>query len=124
MDQGQSSCQRHNPNNNLRIFGSWAFVHVPVEKRKKLDHRAIKSRFVGYLANSKGWTFWQPETNTFVESAHARWLAEDVEQEKVEDTPARSAPIPDKPSSISHLLNQVDCEEGELLEALWSATIS
>lgn len=38
---------------HLRIFGSWAFVHVPQEMRKKLDHRAVKCQFGGYLARSK-----------------------------------------------------------------------
>lgn len=27
---------------HLQIFGSWAFVHVPQELQKKLDHRAVK----------------------------------------------------------------------------------
>lgn len=63
---------------NLRIFDSSVFVHVPVEKRRELDHRGIKCRFVGYLAGSKGWKFWEPKTNSFMESAHARWLTEDA----------------------------------------------
>lgn len=50
---------------NLRVFGSWAFVHVPVERRKKLDDRAVKMCFVGYLAGSKGWKFWNPVDNGF-----------------------------------------------------------
>lgn len=33
-------------------------------------------------------------------------------------SPSRSEPVPDKPSSISKLLNRVECEEAELLEAL------
>lgn len=57
---------------HLRIFGSWAFVHVPVEKRKKLDDRAVKCRFVGYLDGSKGWRFWNPVTDEFIDSAHAK----------------------------------------------------
>lgn len=102
---------------NLRVFGSWAFVHVPAEKRKKLDHRATKARFVGYLAGSKGWKFWEPKNNTFLESAHARWLSEEAE-ENLEEESSRSEPIPDAPSSISKLLNFAVCEEEGLLEAL------
>lgn len=91
---------------NLRIFGSWNFVHVPVEKRKKLDHRAVKSRFVGYLAGSKGWKFWEPSTNTFIESAHARWLTEEAGDSSMTES-SRSQPIPDAPSSISKLLKSI-----------------
>lgn len=61
---------------HLRIFGSWAFVHVPAEKRKKLDDRAQKCKFVGYLGGMKGWRFWDPVKDEFVESAHARWIDE------------------------------------------------
>lgn len=61
---------------HLRIFGSWAFIHIPSEKRKKLDDRARKMRFVGYLGGSKGWRFWDPVKNDFLESAHARWIDE------------------------------------------------
>lgn len=37
---------------HLRIFGSWVFVHIPHELRKKLDHCAIKCCLVRYLARS------------------------------------------------------------------------
>lgn len=91
---------------HLRVFGSWAFVHVPQELRKKLDHRAIKCRFVGYLPRSKGWQFWNPATNLFLESAHAKWLSEGDAQD---DAPRKTdEPIPDPPSDINKLLNYAD----------------
>lgn len=61
---------------HLRIFGSWAFVHVPAEKRKKLDDRAVKCCFIGYLAAMKGWQFWYDKTKTVLTLAHTRWLDE------------------------------------------------
>lgn len=89
---------------HLRIFGSWAFVHVPEERRKRLDDRAIKCRFVNYLDGMKGWRFWIPTKNTFVESAHASWLDEK------ENSSSYSEPIPDpsSSSSLSRILNMVD----------------
>jgi hypothetical protein len=33
---------------HLRVFGSIAYVHVPKEKRKKLDTKAEKCILVGY----------------------------------------------------------------------------
>lgn len=103
---------------NLRVLGLWAFVHVLVEKRKKLDHQAVKSHFVGYLAGLKGWRFWEPETNTFVKPAHANWVTEEVEKRELQDNPAMSAPIPDPPSTIHKLLDKVSCKEDSLMEAL------
>ena len=38
---------------HLRVFGSLAFVHVPKEKRKKLDCRATPGIFVGYSMSTK-----------------------------------------------------------------------
>jgi len=38
---------------DLRVFGCLAFVHVPKEKRKKLDYRATPGIFVGYSISTK-----------------------------------------------------------------------
>lgn len=105
---------------HLRIFGSWAYVHVPTEKRKKLDDRAIKCRFVGYLGGMKGWQFWDPVKKSFLTSAHARWL-----DESDGGVTATSRPIPDptSSSSIDRILNSlstcgIDQEIKDLFQAL------
>lgn len=41
---------------NLRVFGCEAFVLIPTQKRKKLDEKSIKCRFVGYGVN--GYRLW------------------------------------------------------------------
>jgi hypothetical protein len=33
---------------HLKVFGCDAFVHVPKEKRSKLDNKATKCIFIGY----------------------------------------------------------------------------
>lgn len=44
------------PNTNrLRVFGCLAYVHVPKEKRNKLDDRAVPGIFAGYETACKGW---------------------------------------------------------------------
>lgn len=74
---------------HLRTFASCAFIHVPEERRKKLDDRAINCRFVSYLEVMKGQKFWVPVKNTFLESVHVGWLDEK------ENTPSATiAPIP------------------------------
>lgn len=42
------------------MFGSTVYVHVPKERRKKLDAKAWKGIFVGYSNN--GYKVWNPET--------------------------------------------------------------
>ncbi|POW15093.1 hypothetical protein PSTT_02394 [Puccinia striiformis] len=55
----------------MRAFGTAAFVHIPVEKRRKLDDRAVKGFVIAYLPDSKGWYFWIPSVNAFLSSAIA-----------------------------------------------------
>jgi hypothetical protein len=38
---------------HLGVFGCLAFVHVPKEKRNKLDYRATPGIFVGYCISTK-----------------------------------------------------------------------
>ena len=45
---GQKSSVEH-----LRIFGCFAFRHIPIEHRKKLDSKSSKCLFLGYDTNSK-----------------------------------------------------------------------
>jgi len=39
----------------LRVFGCIAYVHVPDEKRSKLDPKAKKCIFIGYSLKQKGY---------------------------------------------------------------------
>jgi hypothetical protein len=43
---------------HLKVFGCDAFVHVPKEKRNKLDNKAIKCIFIGYKDGMKGYKLW------------------------------------------------------------------
>lgn len=38
----------------LKIFRTEFFVHIPSEKRKKLDKKSVKGYLVGYIENCKG----------------------------------------------------------------------
>lgn len=47
----------------LITFGTTAYAHIPKEKCKKLDSKTIKSLFVGYNEEMKGFRIWFPETD-------------------------------------------------------------
>jgi len=49
---------------HLRVFGCLAFVHVPKEKRKKLDYRATPGIFVGYSISTKQYFVYNPLAKT------------------------------------------------------------
>lgn len=42
----------------LRVFGCEAYVHIPKEKRTKLQHKATKTIFVGYEERSNTYRLW------------------------------------------------------------------
>ena len=46
---------------HLWIFGSLAYIHVPKDKRKKLDCTSIKGIFVGYSLSSKAYRIYIKE---------------------------------------------------------------
>lgn len=50
---------------DLRIFGSTIMVHIPKEKRRKLDFKSMKLIFVGYDNDSKGFRCIDKSTRKF-----------------------------------------------------------
>ena len=53
---------------HLKIFRCDAFMHVPKEKRSKLDNKAEKCIFVGYKDGIKGYKLWNPVTRKIIYS--------------------------------------------------------
>eukprot|EP00253_Pinus_taeda_P024014 PITA_24014 len=53
---------------HLRVFGCDAYVHVPKEKRTKLDSKSEKCIFIGDKDGLKGYKLWNPVTRKVVYS--------------------------------------------------------
>nr|XP_048328550.1 uncharacterized protein LOC125422126 [Ziziphus jujuba var. spinosa] len=51
---------------HLRVFGNIAHVHVPGEKRSKLDEKSEKYVFIGYDINFKGYKLYNPKFGKIV----------------------------------------------------------
>lgn len=51
---------------HLRIFGTECFVHIPKQKRRKFDKKAVKGYLVGYCGNKDGYRVWLPDKNDVV----------------------------------------------------------
>jgi hypothetical protein len=47
---------------HLKVFGYIAYVHVPDEKRSKLDPKVEKCIFIGYSLEQKGYKCFNPST--------------------------------------------------------------
>lgn len=67
----------------LKIFGTECFVHIPVEKRKKLDKKAIKGYLVGYHENFKGYRVYVPSLRDVVVSRDVLFKPEKVSNSSV-----------------------------------------
>lgn len=62
---------------HLKIFGTECFVHIPDQKRKKLDKKALKGRLVGYCGDKDGFRIWT-EDNKITLSRNVKFLPEEV----------------------------------------------
>eukprot|EP00249_Psilotum_nudum_P025147 c29390_g1_i1 orf=407-4477(+) len=65
---------------HFRVFGCTAFMHVPDERRTKLDSKSVKMIFVGYSTNTKGYRLMDPTT-------HKISVSRDVVFEELAGTP-------------------------------------
>ncbi|KAJ4700820.1 Retrovirus-related Pol polyprotein from transposon TNT 1-94 [Melia azedarach] len=55
-------CGRKPGISHLRVFGSVAHVHVPDERRTKLDDKSESFIFIGYDSSSKGYKLYNPNS--------------------------------------------------------------
>jgi hypothetical protein len=66
----------------LKVFGCKAMVHIPKEKRRKLDEKSRALFFVGYAENQKGWRFLDTSTNKIIISRDAKFFEEELYAKK------------------------------------------
>ena len=45
---------------HFRTWGCLAYMHIPAEQRSKLDHKSLRTVFVGYEINTKGYRLFDP----------------------------------------------------------------
>ena len=62
----------------LRIFGSPALVHIPKEKRRKLDPKSVECIMVGYSSESKAYRLFNPQTENVIISRDVVFLEKKV----------------------------------------------
>ena len=83
---------------HLRVFGCDAYVHVPKEKRTKLDNKSERCIFIGYKDGLKGYKLWNPETRKVVYSR-------DVVFREVKDV-VKHEVLPKEPEKIEFELKE------------------
>ena len=83
---------------HLRIFGCLGYMHVPIDKRRKLDAKAIEVTLVGYEPGSKGYRLWDRHTHSLRLSRDVTF-DESIFPFKQGDLPS-PAPTPPAPISV------------------------
>ncbi|CEG36319.1 retrovirus-related pol polyprotein from transposon tnt 1-94, partial [Plasmopara halstedii] len=59
--------------NRLKVFGCHAFVHIPKEKRSKVDAKAVLCRFSGYSEHQKTYRLEERSTGKIIMSRAAQF---------------------------------------------------
>ena len=86
----------------MRIFGTHVYIHVPKEKRYKLEPSGKKGTFVGYSESSKAYRIYVPGQR-YIEVSRDVIFHEEVVfrqlKELLKDTKESHSEIPDSPHS-------------------------
>uniref|UniRef100_A0AAV1U2T2 Reverse transcriptase Ty1/copia-type domain-containing protein n=1 Tax=Peronospora matthiolae TaxID=2874970 RepID=A0AAV1U2T2_9STRA len=67
---------------NLKVFGCHAYVHVPKEKRSKLDARSTLCRFLGYSDHEKAYRFEEISSSRILVSRDAQFMEDTFDSGK------------------------------------------
>lgn len=68
---------RHTFTLHPRVFGCTSFVHIHDHQRGKLDPRAVKCVFIGYLSTQKGYKCFHPPTRKYYTSSLVTFVQEE-----------------------------------------------
>jgi hypothetical protein len=106
---------------HFRMFGCLVYIHVPVEKRTKLEPSSRKGLFVGYNETSKAYKVYIPEQRKIVVSKDVKF-EEDFASKKSSHEPLPTAEDEEQEASkveprslvISREVQQLSGEEGEI----------
>jgi hypothetical protein len=101
--------------NHLRIFGNPVYVHIPKEKRTKLEPSGKKGTFVGYCETSKAYRIYIP-SQKFIEVSKDVTFHEEVAFRRARELPcnSREQEAPSLDSSDSPLPDEQREETSEL----------
>ena len=93
---------------NVKVFGCNAYVHVPKEKRLKLDPRATLCRFLGYSEHEKASRFEDLSSGRIIISRDAKFMEDTFNSGKSGQAPTSVTEFQDETDTTD---NQDDDED-------------
>ena len=97
------------PIDHVKIFGTECFVHVPKQKRQKLDAKSVKGYLVGYCGDKDGYRVYVPERDDVILSRDVVFLDELT---SVAGTNSVDEPEVDV-EPLNEACDTEDCSEGQ-----------
>eukprot|EP00253_Pinus_taeda_P018564 PITA_18564 len=108
---------------HMRVFGCVAYAHVPDELRKKLDNKAEKCIFVGYIDEPNAYKLYNPLTKKVIISRDVQFIEEEVWDGSLEKITNVKACIPHEDKEKLTTSNYPIHFEDAVKEEKWVATI-
>ena len=90
---------------HLRIFGCPVYIHIPKEKRKKLDPSGKKGIFVGYSKSSKAYRIYFPGYKK-IDISRDVTFDEDTAYKKSRERPAKDTEEVESPRIHDTTMNE------------------
>ncbi|GBN68868.1 Retrovirus-related Pol polyprotein from transposon TNT 1-94 [Araneus ventricosus] len=97
----------------LKVFGTKCFVHVPKQRRQKLDPKSVAGFFVGYCGEKDGYRVWLKEHNKIILSRDV--IFENEASYSVIAQNGKSCSVVNEPS--------VDVDHGSEIELITSSDV-
>jgi hypothetical protein len=113
---------------HLRIFGCPVYIHIPKDKRKKLEPSGKKRIFVGYNESSKSYKIYIPEQHKIEVSRYVTFnekmdfkksIEESMEEEEYEEPKEESTYLPEsqneEPKQLDHPMQPCELIESVIV---------
>lgn len=94
---------------HFEIFGAKCYVHIPAEKRTKLENTAIQMKFIGYEEGSKAYRCYDESSHKLIISRDVRFVRLPMHQGEIfVDLSSKEKEKPDDESSIDGSSERTD----------------
>lgn len=97
---------------HLKVFGTKCFIHVPKQKRQKLDAKAEKGFLVGYCDNKDGYRVYVPVKDDVIRSRDVTFMNEQAHSNATIET----AVSVNEETESEQLVNSISIEDEDTVE--------
>lgn len=97
---------------HLKVFGTECFIHVPKQKRQKLDAKAEKGFLVGYCDNKDGYRVYAPVKDDVIRSRDVNFMNEQAHS----NATIKTAVSVNEETESEQFVNSISIEDDDTVE--------